>query len=290
MAINVDAVRNWEFPVLTQTYSEKDTILYALALGYGTQNTDPGELKFVYEKDLEAVPTMAATLCYPGFWVSDPRTGIDAAKVVHGEQKMVWHRPLKAKGTLKGTTRVVEIIDKGKDKGAVLIFARDLFDAETDELIVSLQQTSICRGDGGFSGKESSPSSTSKPGPESNAASPDNIVDIQVLPQASLIYRLSADLNPLHADPEAARAGGFRRPILHGMCTYGLAARAVIEAYCCQDPSLLKSLSGRFSAPVYSGEMLRTQMWVDGATVRFECSIPSRNITVFSNGVAELRC
>jgi acyl dehydratase len=292
MTIDVDAVRNWAFPTLRQAYSERETILYALALGYGTHYTDANELRYVYEHDLVAVPTMATSLCHPGFWINDSRTGIDARKAVHAEQKTVWHRPLRAQGVLTGASRVVGIVDRGKDRGALLIVKRDLFDEETGELVVSLEQVTMCRGDGGFTGEQASSRKAADMSPRSPrpaASAPDHIVDIQVLPQAALIYRLCADRNPLHASPAVARDAGFPRPILHGLCTYGLAARAIIQACYGQDAAALGGLSGRFTAPVYPGETLRTEIWEERGSVRFSCSVPSRSVTVFSDGVAERR-
>lgn len=292
MTIDINVVRSWAFPPLRQAYSERETILYALALGYGTNYTDDSELKYVYEQDLIAVPTMATTLCHPGFWISDPRTGIDASRAVHGEQKTVWHRPLKVQGVLIGTSRVVDIVDKGKDRGALLVVKRDLVDEATGELVVSLEQTTMCRGDGGFTAKQATSvgaSNKATPPPRPAVSAPDHIVDTQVLPQAALIYRLCADRNPLHVSPSAAREAGFPRPILHGLCTYGLAARAIIQACCDQNATALHSLSGRFSAPVYPGEILRTEMWEERGTVWFVCSVPSRSAIVFSGGVAKLR-
>ena len=290
MTIDVDALLNWPFPVQHQTYAEKDTILYALALGYGGRPTDGGELGFVYERDLQAVPTMAATLCHPGFWISDPRTGIDATRVVHGEQLMTFHAPLPVKATVRGQTRVVDVVDKGRDKGALLTSARQIHDEQSGTLLASIEQRTMCRGDGGFS---RTVAATAKAVPAAKPAepapAPDHVVDIATLPQAALIYRLCADPNPLHADPAVARAAGFERPILHGLCTYGIAARAVIEACCANDASALTALSARFSAPVFPGELIRTEIWNDGRERRFRCVVPARGVTVISNGMATTR-
>jgi acyl dehydratase len=290
MPIDVEALMNWPFPVQRQTYTEKDTILYALALGYGAQPTDASQLEFVYECDLQAVPTMAATLCHPGFWISDPRTGIDASKVVHGEQHMVFHAPLPVRGTVRGQTRVVDVVDKGKDKGALLTSARQLYDDTSDTLLASIEQRTLCRADGGFSGAgAAAPKAAAAVKPAAAVPAPDHVVDIQTLPQAALLYRLSSDPNPLHVDPAVAQAAGFERPILHGMCTYGIAARAVLTACCDNRGSELVSLTARFSAPVFPGEMIRTEIWDDGVVVRFRCTVPGRGIAVITNGTATTR-
>lgn len=287
--MDVDAVRNWAFPAIRQDYMATDTMLYALALGYGGDPLNENELSFVFEKNLQAVPTLATTLCSPGFWISDPRTGIDATRAVHGEHAMRMHAPLPVAGRLRGETRVTDIIDKGKDKGALLIFERNLFDDASGQLIASIEQRTLCRGDGGFAAPDAAKEEKTLPAPAwlpAGAAS--EMVDIRSLPQSALIYRLCADMNPLHADPQVARSAGFDRPILHGLCTYGIAARAIIAACCNHRAASLWSLSARFAAPVFPGETLRTEIWRDAADLRFRCSVVERGVTVISNGMATI--
>ncbi|NML43358.1 3-alpha,7-alpha,12-alpha-trihydroxy-5-beta-cholest-24-enoyl-CoA hydratase [Ramlibacter sp. G-1-2-2] len=281
------AVRNWDFPVLRQAWTEQDAILYALALGYGSDPVDEAQLRYVYEPGLRVVPTFANVLCHPGFWVSDPRTGIDATKVVHGEQRVQFHAPLPARGAVRSETRVLDVVDKGEGKGALLVFERKLFDEASGALLATIEQHSLCRGDGGFSGTPVAASARGAAAPQETRA-PDAVVELQVLPQAALLYRLSADRNPLHADPQVARAAGFPRPILHGLCTFGIACRALLQACAGEEPARLKSLAGRFSAPVYPGELLRTEIWQEGADLRFRCLVPAREAVVFSNGTATL--
>ena len=285
--MNVEAVRNWVFPAIRQDYTVKDSMLYALALGYGGDPLSESELSFVFEKNLQSVPTLATTLCSPGFWISNPRTGIDATRAVHGEHAMRMHAPLPAAGRLRGETRVTDIIDKGKDKGALLVFERKLFDDASGQLIASIEQRTLCRGDGGFAHPDAGKASQTPP---AQAWSPSTVasavVDIRSLPQSALIYRLCADMNPLHADPKVAQAAGFERPILHGLCTYGMAARAILAGCCNHQAASLRSLSVRFAAPVFPGETLRTEIWRDAADVRFRCSVVERGVTVISNGMA----
>ena len=291
MAINVDVVRNWQFPELRQTYSTRDTILYGLALGYGSDPGNEADLRFVYEENLLALPTMAVVLCHPGFWISDPATGIDATKAVHGEQHCTFHRPLPATGSLVGRAKVTAGIDKGGGKGALVITERVIADAATGLPIATLEQRTMCRGDGGF-GESAAASAAVGPAPARVAAAadadaePDLVVDLPTLPQAALIFRLSADPNPLHADPAVARAAGFPRPILHGLCSYGVAARAIVQACCAGDPHALKHLGVRFSAPLFPGETLRTEIWRVGAGIRFRCLAAERNVVVMANGSA----
>lgn len=284
--MDADFVRNWVSPEITQTYAVKDTILYGLSMGYGADPLDMSQLAFVYENGLKAVPTMATTLCHPGFWISEPQTGINANMVVHGEHLMRFHAPLPPSGTVRGTTRVTDIIDKGKEKGAIVLTEREIIEDASGKLIATIEQATMCRGDGGFSG--SAPSSGKPATAQPASSAPDDQYDIPTLPQSALLYRLCADPNPLHADPKIAAAAGFDRPILHGLCTYGIAARAILQLCCGNNPDRLARLSVRFTAPVFPGETIRTEIWRDDDQVRFRCSIPQRDVVVITNGMAEI--
>jgi hypothetical protein len=197
-------IKDWPFPELRQTLTERDTILYALGVGYGFDPVEPGELRFVYERGLVAAPTLATVLAHPGFWFDDPAAGVDASRVLHGEQRLVVHAPLPVACEISGTTRVTAIVDKGPEKGSIVYQERTVGDAEGRPL-ATLEQTTFCRGDGGLLRSDEAPSS---PEPTPDGA-PELTCDLPTLPQAALLYRLSGDLNPLHADPAAAAAGGF---------------------------------------------------------------------------------
>jgi len=275
---------NWSFPDIEHSYSEKDTMLYALGLGCGSDPSQPGELKYVYEHGLVALPTMAVVLAYPGNWLEGKESTADYSKVLHGEQYLTVHRPLAPAATVVGRTRVTDVLDKGKDKGAVLYAERQILDKASGEPIATMTSAAMLRGDGGFGGK---------PGPQPQphplpATAPALSLDIKVAANAALIYRLSGDRNPLHADPVAAAKGGFKTPILHGLCSYGVAGRAIIKACCDEDPSRLKGLQVRFSAPVFPGETIRTEMWPDGTRVAFRARVVERNVVVLNNGLATL--
>ena len=278
-------IKNWSFPEVVQDYTEKDTILYALGIGFGQEATNPDHLKYVYEQDLQAFPTMAVVLGYPGFWMKDPKAGINWVKLVHGEQRLTIHRPLPARGRVIGRSRISHVIDKGADKGALVITERTLSDAEGNAL-VTIAQTTFCRGDGGLSQSDDSPA----PLEATPDTAPDMTCSLPILEQAALIYRLCADNNPLHADPAVAAKAGYPRPILHGLCTYGVAARAIVQMACGNDASRLASMNTRFSSPVYPGETLVVEMWKDGAKgVRFRAKVAERDIVVLSHGYAGIK-
>ena len=280
------------FPDVEQTYDEKDTMLYALGLGYGHDPMDERQLQFVYEKNLKALPTLPVVLGSPGFWVKEPDSGIDWVKVVHGEQSLHVHRPLPAAGTVIGRMRVTALVDKGAGKGALMFQERTLFDKKTDALLATLASVTFARGDGGFSDQPGNGPKGGDPAPAPKPATPDSaphaVCDLPTLPQAALIYRLCNDRNPLHADPAVAKAAGFPRPILHGLATYGSAGHAILKTFCDYDPARLKSLSLRFSSPVFPGETIRTEMWRDGGRVQFRAKAVERDVVVLSHGAAEI--
>ena len=286
MAIDYQKLKNWPFRPIEHAYTAKDSMLYALGLGFGADPTDRRQLDFVYEEGLKALPTMAVVLASPGFWLKDPATGVDWKKVLHGEQGLRLHEPLPAAGTVVGTTRIDEIVDKGAGKGALLYSTREIRDKASGKLLAEVASVGFLRGDGGFGGPEGA---SRKPQPIPERA-PDASVEINTLPQSALIYRLSGDFNPLHADPDVARAAGFERPILHGLCTYGVAGHALLKLVCDYDAARLKRMDVRFSAPVYPGETIRTEIWTEGdGRLAFRCTVPERKTVVLNNGYAELR-
>src|ERR1043166_4881661 len=215
MPIDHAALKSWPFPDVEHRYTARDTMLYALGLGCGSDPTDADELPFVFEENLRALPTMAVVLGGPGFWIRDEKTGVDWRKILHGEQGLTLHRPLPVAGTVIGRMRIKDIVDKGRERGALMFTERSILDKESGAQIATLTSTTVMRGDGGFGGPSGS---TPAPHPLPERA-PDAALDIATLPQAALIYRLSGDMNPLHADPKVAAAAGFPRPILHGLCS-----------------------------------------------------------------------
>jgi acyl dehydratase len=285
MTIVYEKLMALEIPPAEQSYGPKDCMLYALGIGLGHDPMNEDELPFVYEKNLKVLPTMGAVLGHPGFWARDRDTGIDWVRIVNGEQGIRLHQPLKGQNTVVGRQRIVEVIDKGADKGALVLSERKVADKATGELIATVTQTTFCRADGGFGGP---PREAPEPHPIPTRA-PDAVCELATRPEAALIYRLSGDRNPLHADPAVAREAGFPRPIMHGLGNFGIAGHAVLKTMCGYDPARLTAFACRFSAPVYPGETLRTEMWRDGPMVSFRARVVERDAIAVNNGRAEIR-
>lgn len=284
MPLNPDKLLALRIPDSEQSYSEKDVMLYALGIGLGRDPVDPAELAFVYEKNLKVLPTFPVVLGFEPFLLRNRDTGINFEMTVHGEEYLVLHRPLPAAGRIVARHRICDVIDKGAGKGALLLIERAISDRATGVPLATIRQTVFCRADGGFSGS-TRPSPPVHPVPE---RAPDHVCDLPTRPDMALIYRLSADVNPLHADPEVARAAGFPRPILQGLGTFGVAGHAILRTICGYDPSRMKSIAGRFSAPVFPGETIRTEIWRDGGVVAFRARVAERDAVAISSGRAEI--
>lgn len=290
--MNVDAVRAWSRTVV-HDYTARESALYALAIGAVSDPLDPCQLRLVDEVDQVVVPSMAAVVASPGFWARDEKSmEIDAARLVHGEQRITLVRPLPAHGRVVGTSRVSRIVDKGEGKGALITVCKTLR-SEQGEHYGKAWQLFFCRGDGGFSTSgatdlilddEPLPLLEASPSRE-----PDQCVRYAVRNDAALLYRLCGDTNRLHIDLEAARRAGFPRPILHGLATYGLAAVAAIRAFASGDAPKLHGLDARFSAPLYPGEEVEFRIWDEGAHVALEGHVAARGAVVISHAQARFQ-
>ena len=284
MPIDYDALLARRFPQLQHRYGPRDVILYALGVGVGFDPVDPAQLDFVYEKDLRVLPTMASILAAPGLWAREPDTGLDWEKVVHAEQALEVLAPLPLEATVVARTRVTGIVDKGPGRGALIYTERTGVDESSGRALFKVEHTAFARADGGFGGPERG----ARPPHTLPQRDPDAICDLPTIPQQALLYRLNGDPNPHNADPRAAAASGFPRPILHGLCTYGIAGHALLRTCCGYDPSRLRSFAVRLTAPMYPGETVRTELWVDGDIVSLRASVLERGVKVLDNGRAQL--
>lgn len=272
--MDLSAIEALRFSGVSQTYTKRDTMLYALGLGYGEDPLDERELRFVYEKDLKVVPAMCSILCQPGFWAQQLTYGIDWVKILHAEQAFEIHASIPPEATLIADIRIVGVEDKGADKGALLHQEKTLRD-EVGTLLATVRTTLFMRGNGGEGGFGTAMPAAA-PLPD---RAPDKVLSVSTSPRAGLIYRLSGDWNPLHADPAVARKAGFERPILHGLCTLGVACRALLAEYG-GDGTDLRSLFVRFSRPVFPGETILVDLFEEDGGLRFRARAAERDVMV----------
>lgn len=280
--MDIEAVKAFRLSPIEHRYSAKDSILYALGLGFGERPLDPHHLQFLYERALKAVPSACVVLAHPGFWVNNPSLKIDWIKILHGEQSFEIFGPLPAEGLVRGEYEIIAVEDKGPDKGAVMHVIKRLYDVGTGKLLANVASVYMLRGDGGQGAFGAAP----EPPAPLPSGEPDIHIDIRTLPQSALIYRLSGDLNPIHIDPAAAARAGFPQPILHGLCSLGLATRALIETVCEGDPARIRSVSLRFSKPVFPGETVRVELFKAGDASRFRARAVERDAVVLDRGCA----
>jgi len=273
MPIDIDKVVGASLPALPATWDADDVILYHLGIGAGVPPTDEGELQYCYEGNLKVLPSFAVVPVFDAIaqvMVTDGMQ-INLMAILHGEQKVTIHKPLPTNAKVTSTPVIQAVYDKGK--GAAIIVEAETRD-DGGDLLTTNRFTIFVRGEGGFGG-ESGPA----PGNEPPAREPDAVVESITLPQQALLYRLSGDKNPLHADPSFAAMGGFDRPILHGLCTYGFTGRALLDAWCDNDVTKFHHIEGRFSSPVMPGDALTIRTWKtgDGEAV-FTTSVGDRSV------------
>lgn len=252
MALNLEAVGRKIGP-FTRAYDWKDLALYALGVGAGF-----GELDYCYEKRLRVIPTFGAAMTFEVVWHLASLSNLNAAGVVHGEHEMVFHHPIPPQGTLVTEGAIAHCYDKGREKGALVVADFETRDAGGRRLF-GTRATLFARLDGGYGGEDA---------PRQAQGIPDRAADCEVgavpAEDQPLVYRLSGDTFPLHVDPDFARAAGFERPIMHGLCTLGFACRALVSRRCPGAPENVRRIGCRFTRPLYPGTAIRTLIWSAG--------------------------
>jgi len=278
--IDLDAALGAELEPVEFSWSSSDVQLYHLALGAGTDPMDPRELRYLTDGTPQVLPTFSSVAA--SFHMTDPPKvsfpGIDIelSRVLHASEAVSVPKPLPPSGSGRAITRITDIWDKGK--AAVILNETTVTDPD-GVILWSTKRSIFARGEGGFGGERGPSSSVTAPD-----RAPDVEIDIPVLPQQALLYRLCGDRNPLHSDPEFAAAAGFPRPILHGLCTYGMTCKALVDSVLDGDATRVGSYGARFAGIVFPGETIRLSAWRDGAGYVGVVTAPSReNVTVLSD-------
>ena len=282
MPVTLDFLMAQQAKDVARSYTERDTMLYALAIGMGRDPFDEQELDYVYERrgTLRAVPSQAVTAARQNLIYE---IGMKVEKMLHGEQLLTLHRPLPPSAELLADHRVLNVFDKGAAKG-VMIETETRARLKDGTPLFDIYNLYYARGDGGM-GSSGGQQRPPHPMPQRK---PDLVRSAQTEPRQALLYRLTGDTNVIHGDPAIARAMGFTGPILHGSATLAIACREVLVAICNNDNTRMKTLGTRFTAVVYPGERIETDLWVDGDMVSFRCRVPQRNVVVLDHGQCQL--
>jgi len=281
MAIDVKRVLGVELAPTSFSWDEEDVILYHLGIGAGNPPTDPGELRYAYEGDLHVLPTYATIPQFSMMMSLALVEGMDInpAMILHGEHEIRLDSPIPTRGEVSQSGKITDVFDKGN--GALAVMEIESVSITTGERLFTNRASIFVRGEGGFGGESGPSTSSVEPGRD-----PDHIVESATLPQQALLYRMaSGDKNPLHADPGFAAFAGFDRPILHGLCTYGIVAKAAVDHALDGVPEAVRSFGARFSGALYPGETIVTSIWDEGEELIVSATCRERGTPIVSNGV-----
>ncbi len=283
MPINPQEALAAKFPATETSYEADDVILYHLGIGAGVPQTDPNELEYTYEKNLKVLPSFGVIPVFGamgGSLFNTPGLKFNPAMLLHGEQDIELHRPLPTSAKLVSESRIAGLYDKGKAALAV-------FEVKTSEKggapLFTNRFSLFLRGEGGFGG-DSGP----KVGNEAPQRAPDLVVESKTLPQQALLYRLSGDKNPLHADPGFAKMGGFDVPILHGLCSFGIVCKAAVDRALGGDVARVARYQARFAGVFFPGETMVTSIWREPSKLLVASTSKERGTAVISNAALTL--
>jgi len=281
--IDLDKVVGAELPSATASWSPDDVILYHLGVGAGSPPTDPNELEYSYEAKLKVLPSFAVVPVFNALYGLAGLDGFDVnfAMLLHGEQDVVIHRPIPTDGLVTTTGRITDVFDKGK--GALVVLEATSRTPDGETLFVN-RFSAFIRGEGGFGGEGGPP-----PGNEPPGRAPDAETECPTLPQQALLYRLSGDKNPLHADPEYAALGSFDQPILHGLCSFGIACKAVVDEALGGDVTQAARYQARFAGVMFPGETLVVEQWREDDRIVLRAHTKERETPVITNAAITLR-
>jgi acyl dehydratase len=273
-----------KFAPATSSYDQDDVILYHLGIGAGVPPTDPNELEYTYEKNLKVLPSFGVIPVFSAMGASlfnVEGLKFNPAMLLHGEQDIEIHRPLPTAAQIESQVRIAGIYDKGK---AALVVLEVATKEQGGAPLFTNRFSLFLRGEGGFGG-DAGP----KAGNEAPSRAPDLTVESKTLPQQALLYRLSGDKNPLHADPSFAKMGGFDTPILHGLCSFGIVCKAAVDHALAGDVTRVARYQARFAGVFFPGETMVTSIWREGSRLLVASKSKERGTPVLSNAALTLR-
>ena len=282
MPIEPDKALGTEFPEAQGSWEPDDVILYHLGVGAGVPATEPAELEYTYEQNLKVLPSFGVIPVFGslGGLFSVPGLSFNPVMLLHGEQDIEIARPIPTQAKVVSSGRIANIYDKGK--GAVVVI--EAVTSDDAGPLFTNRFSVFLRGEGGFGGERGP-----EPGNVAPDREPDRVVESQTLPQQALLYRLSGDKNPLHADPNFAAMGGFDKPILHGLCTFGIACKAVVDSELGGDVTKVARYQVRFSGHVFPGETIVTSIWREDGKLLLQATTKERGLPVLTNAAITLR-
>jgi acyl dehydratase len=284
MPIDIEMARGAEIAPTEGNWTQDDVILYHLGIGAGMgKPTDSKELEYTYERSLKTLPSFGVVPVFGflGAMSSVPGIDINFALVLHGEQEIQIHKPIPVAAQIESKGRVAGIYDKGK--AALIVIEVDTREKGGDKLFTN-RFSIFARGEGGFGGESGPKAGNTPPDRE-----PDAVAESPTLPQQAILYRLCGDKNPLHIDPEFAKMGGFDTPILHGLCSFGIVCKAVVDELLDGDVAQVAGYGARFSGVVFPGETVVTKMWKEEGKIIIAAETKERGTPVIGNCAMTLR-
>ena len=283
MPIDPEKARGAKISEGSGTWTKDQVILYHLGVGAGDPPTDPGELEYTYEKNLKVLPSFGVIPVFGalGGLGDVPGLSFNFAMLLHGEQDIELHQPIPTEAVVTSAGRIAEVYDKGK---AALVILEAVTKDDSGKPLFTNRFSLFLRGEGGFGG-DSGPKAGNLP-PDRE---PDGVIEKRLLPQQALIYRLSGDKNPLHADPEFAKMGGFDRPIIHGLCSFGVVCKAIVDGVLDGDSARVARYRARFAGVGYPGETYAISYWKEGDKILIQAKSKDRDAPIISNAAITIR-
>lgn len=283
MPIDIDKVMGAELPTGVFQWDASQVILYHLGIGAGVPPTDPSELEYTYEQNLKVLPSFGVLPVFPTLagMVGLDGMSFNPMMLLHGEQDITLHQPLPTEAKVESRGKIIDIFDK--TKGAAIVTETETLD-DRGSLLCNNRFTAFVRGEGGFGGQAGP-----RPGNQAPDREPDLVFESPTLPQQALLYRLSGDRNPLHVDPSMANLGGFERPILHGLCSFGIVCKAVVDGMLDGDVTAVSRYQVRFAGVCFPGETIVSSMWREDDRVIVRAVTKERNTDVITNAAVTTR-